>query len=184
MAISFADGSTQNHGSKVVQITHYQFDTVIYFSIVSGGGYVVGGSSSGLTITPKSSSNRIIIMGNLAMGENNTNGGLKWCLNGSTTLGGTSIWDVATGSSYIGGSTAYSNGWNTADNSTGCSSQYGIGPCPINLITKSGLTLPTTCYFSLYAQTGSDTQVYINRQKTNNGGRGVSVLHALEVEDS
>ncbi len=184
MAINFADGSTQNHGGKIVQITHYQLDSVIYFNINSGGGYVIGGASSGLTISPKSSSNRIIIMGNIATSENNINGGLKWLLNGSTLLSGTVIWDVVTSSTYIGGSTAYTNGWNTADNSTGCSSQYGVGPCPINLITKSGLSLPSTCYFSLYAQTGSDTQVYINRQRNNNGGRGVSVLHAIEVEDS
>ena len=183
MSINFPDG-TQDYPSKILQITHYQLDSTVYFNINSGGGYIIGGSSSGLTISPKSSSNRIMIMGNLAMGENNINGGLKWLLNGSTLLGGTYIWDVATGSTYIGGSTAYTNGWNTADNSTGCSSQYGIGPCPINLITKSGLSLPSTCYFSFYGQTGSDTQVYVNRQRNNNGGRAVSVLHAIEVEDS
>lgn len=183
MAINFPEG-TQDYPSKIVQITHYQLDTVIYFNINSGGGYVVGGASSGLTISPKSSSNRIIIMGNIAFGNCNINGGLKWLLNGSTLLSGTVIWDVVTSSTYIGGSTAYTNGWNTADNSLGCDGNYGIGPCPINLITKSGLSLPSTCYFSLYGQTGSDTQVYINRQNNNNGGRAVSVLHAIEVEDS
>ena len=72
------------------------------------------------SITPTSTSNKVLIILNAALGQSNNNGGLKLLRNGNEFMPNLP-------GAFSGGATAASGALNTADDSFGTSQAYGIG---------------------------------------------------------
>ena len=175
MAINFPDG-TQNFSGKVVQVKHYATATK---TRVTDSNYFWGGQNSGdggLAFTMKNTSNKIFVSAAIAMGRNNTNGGIKLLVSGNT-----GYWSSNTTGSYTGGSNAYTGAFNTADDSNGVSGDYGIGTYHLSLI--SGTTMPSSFFLGFYWYEAASGHINFNRQENDNGGNAVSGMMVYELED-
>jgi hypothetical protein len=176
VSINFPEG-TQDFPSKVVQVKHY---TTATKTRITSSAYYWGGQNNGdggLAFTMKNTSNKIYISAALAYGRLNTNGGTKLLVSGNT-----GYWSSQTTTSYSGGSTSYTGGFNTAEDSHGCSQDYGIGISHLSLISSS--TMPSTFYLGFYWHLGSSSGfLNFNRQENDNGGNAVSGMMVMELED-
>ncbi len=175
MAIVFPDG-TQNFSGHIVQVKH--FATASKTRITSSDYYWGGQTSSdgGLAFTMKDTANKIYISAALAYGRHNINGGTKLLVSGNT-----GYWSSNTTTTYTGGSNAYTGGFNTAEDSHGCSADHGIGVNHLSLISSA--TMPSTFYLGFYWYEGSSGHVNFNRQENDNGGNAVSGMMVFEIED-
>lgn len=120
------------------------------------------------TITPTSSTSKILILISMAFGQTNLNGGIQVRRNG--TLVGT---QAAT--AYVAGT----NGFNTADDSVGLTAAYSIGNFCYNTIDSPASTSALT--YDLYYQSGTTSSLYFNMQSTDNGGGAVSTITLMEI---
>ena len=181
-----SDGTCSFGGGegKIVQVKAYMTDHTVNRTST---GYLWGSSNgtspvgSRIQYTPVSTSNRLIFHSSLAFGKCNLNGGVKWNINGSSSG---SFWMATTSNSYQGGSAAYTGAFNTADQGLSNDDDYGIGQDCVTLITPSSYTLPSSIDFGLYYYTNASSFVNLNRQNSDNGGRGVSSVVIYEVESA
>ena len=79
------------NAGKVIQTKAYSLSSHVY-SNANGGAYLWGGGNGGsgavngrIQFTPENTSNRLILMSTLALGQTNVNGGVKWLINGVDT---------------------------------------------------------------------------------------------------
>ena len=183
MAINFADGSTQNHGAKIIQVKDINWNTQ---TRLTDTGYFFGSSNDATYgFTPKSSSNKIVCQFNLAFGRANINGGLKILVNGGTDTGGQYFWDTRTTSSYISGYSNYSGGFNTADDSASQTGAHGITNCSFTLVKNMSCSWPSTFYLGGYYVRGTSSgDMTLNRaDHSTSSGHSVSNIMIYEVED-
>jgi len=183
MAINFADGSTQNHGSKLVQVKDISWTTK---TRVYGTNYFFGSANDATySFTPKNSNNVIVAQFNLMFGRCNINGKLAILINGGTDTGGHFFWSDRTTSSYISGYQSYSGGFNTADDSISTTQDYSIIANSFTLVKNMSCTWPSTFYLGgyFYSTDSSGAYVNLNRQHNDNGGHAVSNIMIYEYED-
>lgn len=119
------------------------------------------------SITPTSSSSRILIMMSMAFGQANLNGAVQVRRNG--TVVGTQAATIYTGSA---------NGFNTADDSIGLPTAYAIGNFCYNTIDSPAST--SSLSYDLYYANSSGTLAF-NQQSTDNGGAAVSTITLMEI---
>ena len=182
MAINFADGSTQNHGAKIIQVKDISWNTMA--RLTSAGYFFGSANDSTYSFTPKSSSNKIVCQFNLAFGRSNINGGLRIHVNGGTDTGGQFFWDTRTTSSYIGGYANYQGGWNTADDSHSQTGAHGITNCSFTLVKNMSCTWPSPFYLGGYYYLNTSGNMCINRtDNSTSSGHSVSNIMIYEVED-
>ena len=175
MAINFSNGQ-QDFAGKVVQVKH--FATANKTRITSSN-YFWGGQNNGdggLAFTMKDTANKIYVSAALAYGSNNINGGTKLLVSGNT-----GYWSSQTTTTYVGGSNAYTGAFNTAEDSHGCSADYGIGVNHLSLISST--TMPSSFFLGFYCYEGSSGHLNFNRQENDNGGNAVSGMMVMELED-
>ena len=183
MAINFPEG-TQNYPGKIVKATVHR-DTSLFSS--SAATYYWGGQSAndgGLAITCRSTSNLFVVHAMIAYGECNINGGMKLLVNGNHSNNGQYYWGSTTTDAYVGGSTAYTGAYNTADDSLGNTHSYSIQPTGHVFMSHPSCTFPaSTFYLGWFHQcSGSGAEINVNRQGSNNGGRGVCQMVVYELE--
>ena len=128
--------------------------------------YDISGIS--VTITPSSSSNKILIIPDLALGSNHMQSyHLVWrLLRGSTAIGvstSASIADLAgTGGMHEGGANAYFFGTS-------------------KMFLDSPSTTSATTYKCQWSAYDSNATLYLNRRGSNTGPGGISTITAMEV---
>ena len=152
-------------GGKILQVIQtVKTDTTSYSSAITFADI----SGMSVTITPSSSSNKILIIPDLAFGSNHMeNYHLVWrLLRGSTAIGvstSASIADLTgTGGMHEGGANAYFFGTSKM------------------FLDSPSTTLATTykCQWSAY---DSNATLYLNRRGSNTGPGGISTITAMEV---
>lgn len=185
MAINFADGSTQNHGAKIIQVKDISWNTKTRVTNSGSGAYFFGSANDATySFTPKSSSNHIVCQFNLAFGRGNINGGVRIHVNGGTDTGGQFFWDTRTTGSYKSGYANYQGGFNTADDSWGGTSDYSISHNSFTLVKNMSCTWPSPFYLGgFYYSTTGGSFVNVNRQENDNGGHATSNIMIYEMED-
>tara|TARA_R100000458_G_scaffold9204_1_gene7303 strand:+ start:571 stop:1107 length:537 start_codon:yes stop_codon:yes gene_type:complete len=176
MAINFADGSTQNHGSKIVQVKHFVSAAQVR---TNGSGYLMGSGSSGYSFTMKNTSNKFLLVCNFSFGFSNINGGLKILINGGESSQYFNV-DCTTASS--GGSNAYTGAFNTANDGPYGTSDYVICPTAVSFLSTG--TMPSSAfYIGLYHYTNDNGYANLNRQHNDTQSNAVSSMTAYEIED-
>jgi hypothetical protein len=154
-----------NSTGSILQVVHGETRTPVAAT-------ATGTLWSGVSITPGSTSSKILVIGNFCFGANNLNGGLKILRNGSTFM-------PDLDNAYVGGASAYGGAFNTADDGTGIDQAYSMQTYPVFYLDSPNTT--STCTYSLYWYLASSGNVYLNRQNTDNGGRGVSSFTLIEI---
>ena len=184
MAINFPEG-TQDFPTGIVQVKPYMTNGV---SSLSSSGYIWGGGNNGasaahgrITITPRDTSNRIMVVATLLFGRCNINGGCKVLINGNDDT--SDRWMAEPAGAYQGGETSYRQGWNAADDSFSVSQDYGLGAESIIMTTRSSYTLPSSIDIGFYWYEATSGHIDFNRQEEDNGGRAVSSCVLYEVAD-
>ena len=185
MAINFPEG-TQDFPTGIVQVKPHMTNGV---TSISSSGYIWGGGNNGasavngrITITPRDTSNRIMVVANLFFGKCNLNGGCKVLINGNDDT--TTRWLAYASGAYQGGETAYRQAWSTSDDSFSIDySDYAIGSESIIMTTTSSYTLPSSIDIGFYWHEHNNGFINFNRQNTDNGGRAVSSCIIYEVDD-
>lgn len=185
MAINYPEG-TQDFPAGIVQVKPYMTNGV---TSISSSGYIWGGGNNGasavngrITITPRDTSNRIMVVANLFFGKCNLNGGCKVLINGSDDT--TTRWLAYASGAYQGGVTAYRQAWSTSDDSFSIDySDYAIGSESIIMTTTSSYTLPSSIDIGFYWYENNNGHIQFNRQNVDNGGRAVSSCIIYEVDD-
>lgn len=175
MAINFADGSTQNHGSKIVQVKHYVTATQ---ARTNGSGYLWGSSTSN-PFTMKDNSNKFLLVCNFAFGFSNINGGLKILINGSES---SSYFNVDCTTASSGGSNAYTGAFNTGNDGPYGTSDYVICPTSVSFLSTANMP-SSTFYIALYHYTDDNGYANLNRQHADTNSNAVSQMTAYEIED-
>ena len=150
---------------SVLQVVHGETRTTV--STTSSGSVW-----SGVSITPSSTSSKILILASFAFGGSNLNGGLAIYRNGAAFM---SNLDNASS----GGSTAYTGAFATMDDGPGGYNAYAIQPYTVNYLDSPSSISSQT--YSLYCTYMSGGYLYLNRQGTDNGGRGVSTMTLIEI---
>ena len=137
----------------------------------TSSGYIWQDAAS---ITPTSTSNKVLIILNAALGQSNNNGGLKLHRNGSEFMPNLP-------GAFAGGATSASGALNTADDSLGTSQAYGIGNYLFSYLDSPSTT--SACSYSLYwyIASGTNGSVSFNQQLTNNGGSSFSTMTLMEI---
>ena len=184
MAINFPEG-TQDFPAGIVQVKPYMTNGA---SSLTSSGYIWGGGNNGassnngrITITPRDTSNRIMVVANLHFGRVNNNGGCKVLINGNDDT--TTRWIAYASGAYVGSETAYRQAWNAADDSFSVSHDYGIGSESIIMTTTSSYTLPSSIDIGFYWYEHTTGEIFFNRQVQDNGGRAVASCIIYEVDD-
>tara|TARA_R100000458_G_C8218297_1_gene203489 strand:- start:399 stop:956 length:558 start_codon:yes stop_codon:yes gene_type:complete len=184
MAINFADGSTQNHGAKIIQVKSISWSAQ---TRRTSEGYFFGSSNDAtFGFTPKSSSNKIICQFNFGAGSANINGGLKILVNGGTDTGGQYFWDTRTTLSYASGYDAYAGGFNTADDCWSNDDDYTITHISFTLVKNMSCSWPSTFYLGGYWENSQIGSGHINVNRPNHSsssGQAVSNIMIYEMED-
>lgn len=153
---------------SVIQVVQSHLTTKIG---LTGSAYV----GLDVTITPSSTSSKILILGSIAFGRSNLNGAVKMLRNGNTFMP-----DLA--SAYQGGASAYGGAWNTADDSLTGDGDYSVTPVSFLYLDSPSSTSSQQYRLYYYQASGSGNgDLYVNRQRTDNGGAGCSNLTVLEI---
>tara|TARA_R100001509_G_scaffold83743_1_gene47431 strand:- start:439 stop:999 length:561 start_codon:yes stop_codon:yes gene_type:complete len=185
MGINFSDGSTQNHGAKIIQVKDISWNTKV--RLTSEGYFFGSANDATYSFTPKSSSNHIVCQFNFAAGRSNTNGGLKILVNGGTDTGGQFYWDNRTTDSYASGYDAYAGAFNTADDSWNASQHdYSISHISFTLVKNMSASWPSTFYLGGYWENSQIGSGVLNLNRTNHDashGHAISNIMIYEMED-
>lgn len=125
-----------------------------------------------VTITPSSTSSKLLILVMYSVGNSNNNGGVKILQNGSNFMP-----DLP--SAYVGGASSYGGAFNTSDDSWGSSTAYTIVPVHVQYLHSPSSTSALT--YRGYWHSGSGGNLRLNRQEIDNGGRGFSHMTVMEI---
>ena len=121
------------------------------------------------TLTPSSTSSKILILANLAFGQSNLNGGVRIYRNGAGFM------PNLASEPFSGGAT---NAFNDADDGF-FSGAYQIGNYLVKYLDNPNTT--SACAYSLYFYTASGGDVNFNRQRLGNDGNAMSTFTLLEI---
>jgi hypothetical protein len=150
---------------KVLQVVA-NYDSSTYS--LSSSGYF----GPSVTITPSSTSSKLLILAMYSAGNSNNNGGVKIVQNGSVFMPNLS-------NAYQGGSSSYNGAFNTGDDSWGAASAYMIRPVHVQYLHSPNSTSALT--YRGYWHMGSSGSLYLNRQEVDNGGRAFSHMTVMEI---
>lgn len=185
MSINFPEGQ-QDFPGVVVQVKGYMTSAATQ---TTTSDYIWGGGNNGadaengrIQFTPLDTSNQLILISSISLGDSNFNGGLQWRINGSNS---NSFYKANTTNTYAGGSTSYTGAWATPDDGASSNTAYDIGFNTVSLVTQSSYTLPSSIDFGLYyAMSTNSGEINFNRQDQDNNGRAVSSLVIYEVKSA
>jgi len=152
-------------GGKVLQVVS-NYDQSTYN--LSSSGYF----GPSVTITPSSTSSKLLILVMYSVGNSNNNGGVKILQNGSNFLP-----DLP--NAYNGGSSSYGGAIVTSDDSWGSSTAYSIIPVHVQYLHSPNSTSALT-YRGYWYNAGSGN-LRLNRQEIDNGGRAFSYMTIMEI---
>ena len=150
---------------SVLQVVQTYFNTKVGL----GGSAYVG---LDVSITPSSSTSKIMLVGSIAFGQSNLNGAVKMLRNGSPFMP-----DIL--GAYIGGTSATTGGWNASDDSLTGNGDYNISNQSFLYLDSPSST--SSLQYRLYYYQGAAGDLYVNRQRVDNGGTSCSVLIAMEI---
>lgn len=149
---------------SIVQAVHGETRTTVYTTSS-------GSLWSGVSITPYYSTSKILILGSFAFGASNLNGGLAIYRNGASFMPNLD-------NTSAGGATAYTGAFTTMDDGP-MTGAYIIQTYTVNYLDSPASTSTQT--YSLYCTYMSGGYLCLNRQYTDNGGRGISTMTLLEI---
>ena len=164
--IATISGNVQFPAGHVLQVKQEYTNTKV---AKTSSGYIWQDAAS---ITPTSTSNKVLIILNAALGQSNNNGGLKLHRNGSEFMPNLS-------GAFAGGATSASGALNTADDSLGTSQAYGIGNYLFSYLDSPNTT--SACTYSLYWYMATGGSLAFNQQLTDNNGSSFSTMTLMEI---
>jgi len=149
----------------VLQVVQTYFNTKVG---LTGSAYV----GLDVSITPSSSTSKILLIGSIAFGKSNVNGAVKMLRNGNTFMPNLV-------GSYVGGTNSSTGGWNTADDGVSGDGDWNISNQSFVYLDSPSST--SSLQYRLYYYEAENGDLYVNRQRNDNGGTSCSVLIAVEV---
>ena len=153
---------------SVLQVVQTYFNTKVG---LSGSAYV----GLDVTITPSSTTSKIMLVGSIAFGRSNLNGSVKMLRNGSPFMP-----DIL--GAYSGGASATAGAWNGADDGVTGDGAYNISNQSFLYLDTPSSTSALQYRLYYYQASGSGNgDLYVNRQSSDNGGTSCSVLIAMEI---
>ena len=152
-------------GGKVLQVVS-NYDQSTYN--LSSSGYF----GPSVTITPSSTSSKLLILVMYSVGNSNCNGGVKILQNGSNFMP-----DLP--NAYTGGASSYGGAFVASDDSWGASTGYTIIPVHVQYLHSPSSTSALT--YRGYWHNGSGGNLRLNRQEVDNGGRAFSHMTIMEI---
>jgi hypothetical protein len=152
-------------GGKVLQVVS-DYDQSTYN--LSSSGYF----GPSVTITPSSTSSKLLILVMYSAGNSNNNGGVKILQNGSAFMPNLP-------SAYAGGSTSAAGAFNTSDDSWGAVTAYTITAIHVQYLHSPNSTSALT--YRGYWHMHSGGTLRLNLQENDNGGRAFSHMTIMEI---
>ena len=153
---------------SVIQVVQTYFNTKVGL----GGSAYIG---LDVSITPSSSTSKIMLVGSIAFGRSNLNGAVKMLRNGSPFMP-----DIL--GAYQGGTSSTTGGWSGADDSVTGDGDYNISNQSFLYLDSPSSTSSLQYRLYYYQAAGSGNgDLYVNRQRVDNGGTSCSVLIAMEI---
>jgi len=161
-------GTPRLPAGSVIQVVQTYFNTKVGL----GGSAYVG---LDVTITPSSTTSKIMLVGSIAFGRSNLNGSVKMLRNGSPFMPNII-------GAYSGGASATLGGWNGADDGITGDGDYNISNQSfLYLDTPSSISALQYRLYYYQASGSGNGDLYVNRQRSDNGGTSCSVLIAMEI---
>tara|TARA_R100001440_G_scaffold62915_1_gene83083 strand:+ start:909 stop:1490 length:582 start_codon:yes stop_codon:yes gene_type:complete len=155
-------------GGKVLQVVQHYNKTK---TALTASGTVW----SGITITPTSSSSKVLILGAICFGSSNMNGGIKFQRGGSDFMPNLD-------SAYLGHPTTSAGAFATPDNSLGINGSDNLGMVAVNYLDSPSSSSQVS-YSIVYTLAGGYSgNVYFNRSTNDTGSQGFSTITLLEIE--
>jgi len=159
-------------GGKVLRVETNTYTSVVGFSVASGA--TLDLTAFATSITPTSSSNKILVLGQIAIGHDGgqfIHVGLR--INGSVTAGG------ANGNGNQDGNCRAAHAGVNPPNNQAC------GAVPINYLHNPGNTNQQTYTFQLSHTSGQTRNIFVNyggsNATTSEVGRYVSTVTLMEI---
>ena len=159
-------------GGKVLRVETNTYTSVVGFSVASGG--TLDLTAFAANMTPTSSSNKILVLGQIAIGHDGgqfIHVGLR--INGSVTAGG------ANGNGNADGTCRVAHGGVHPPNNQAC------GVVPVNYLHSPGNTNQQTYTFQLSHTSGQTRNIFVNyggsNGTTSEVGRYVSTITLMEI---